>query len=175
MLSPPLFPFESQAVLGLVCVLCKCRVGGEQLISGIVGGGTVRAGQPCGLASADGEGRAALICLFLQVQVPGLGKESRAPLACTLSGTLLLCSLLLRAFLLRVRSRASEWGRFYSECIPGLRDYSFWLVLEKRSAKRHPTLPCGGESLKDIPAGKLQRGGWFRLCSGNVQQVKLRF
>lgn len=79
MLSPPLFPFESQAVLGLV--LCKCRVGGGHLISGIVGGGAVRAGQPCGLASAEGEGRAALICLFLQVQVPGQGKEPRAPLA----------------------------------------------------------------------------------------------
>lgn len=36
-LRPPLFPFESQAVLGLVCVLCKCRVGGERLISGIAG------------------------------------------------------------------------------------------------------------------------------------------
>lgn len=64
-LSPPLFPFESQAVLGLVCDLC--RVGSEHLISGIAGGGAVKAGQPCGLASAEGAGRTALISLSLQV------------------------------------------------------------------------------------------------------------
>lgn len=78
-LSPPLFPFESQAVLGLVCILCKCRAGGEHLISGIAGGGAVRAGQPCGLASTEGAGQAALISQYTQVQVPGQGKETTAP------------------------------------------------------------------------------------------------
>lgn len=57
-LRPPLFAFESQAVLGLVCVLCKCRVGGERLISGIAEGGcgegvAVRAGRACGLAGTE--------------------------------------------------------------------------------------------------------------------------
>lgn len=45
-LRPPLFAFESQTVLGLVCVLCKCRVGGKRLISGIAERG-VRGGGGC--------------------------------------------------------------------------------------------------------------------------------
>lgn len=81
MLSPPLFSFESQAVLGLVCMLSKCGVGGERLICGIAGGGDVRAGRPCGLARAERAGRAALISLRRQVQVPGQGKEATAPLS----------------------------------------------------------------------------------------------
>lgn len=176
MLSPPLFQFESQAVLGLVCVVCKWPVGGEHLISGIlcVCVGAVRAGQPCGLASTEGAGQAALISQCTQVQVPGQGKEATTPLyspaPCRFCCFVLPC-----------------WRRLYSECVPGHRDegvytrsafqdcgdYSFWLVLEKRSAKRHPTLRHG--KLEGHSSTKTATRWLVLALSGNGQQVKLRF
>lgn len=120
--SPPLFPFESQAVLGLVCVLCKCWVGGEHLISGILGAGLSGRGGPVDWLAQSGRSERTLSACAcrcrsqVKVRRPRLpwlplhpvpdfvALFSRTEGVSTPSGFL---GVGMRAFLLRVHSRAS--------------------------------------------------------------------
>lgn len=175
MLSPPLFPFESQAVLGLVCVWCKCRVGGEHLISGIGGAGLSGRGSLVDWLAQRGRGKRSLSASTRRCRSQVKVRRPRLPciplhpigdfaalfsLVEGVSTQSAFQGIGMRAFLLGVHSRAT------GIIVSGLS----W-----RKDPQRDTLPCGTESLKDTP-GPEKAARWLVLpLSRNGQQVKLRF
>lgn len=165
-LRPPLFPFESQAVLGLVCVLCKCRVGGERLISGIAGcvGGGCQGGAVLWIGWLGGgrcerplSARGGRCRSQVKVRRPRLPARPCSP-----SGTLLLCSPLLRAV-----SAPSEF-----QGVGIMVSCSSW-----GNDQQTDTLPCPAEG----KAGRiLQQENSHTVADcgfllGNAQQVNFSF